>query len=212
MRQARLKASDDHETAYYHVISRVVKREFVLGEEEREQFVEMMRCYEHFCGVRVITYCVLSNHFHLLLAVPRRPETLPDDRELPARAKALFSPQELGTLRWRLEHWHKTGAGAEADAPRAKVCRRMWDLGFYVKGLKQCFGGWLNRRVGRRGTLWEERFKERADRGRRGAGYHRRLHRPEPGARGPRARPQGLTLERLRSATRRRAEGTEWPA
>ncbi len=67
MRQARLKAPDDHEVAYYHTISRVVNREYVLGEEEREQFVEMMRCYEHFCGVRVLTYCVMSNHFHLLL-------------------------------------------------------------------------------------------------------------------------------------------------
>ena len=159
MRQARLKAPDDHEVAYYHVISRVVNREFVLGEEEREQFVEMMRCYEHFSGVRVLTYCVMSNHFHLLLAVPRRPDALPDDRALLARAKAIFSPQEHGTLRWKLEHWHKTGAVAEAEALRAKVCGRMWDLGLYMKGLKQRFGGWFNRRRGRRGTLWEERFK-----------------------------------------------------
>ena len=159
MRQARLKAPDDHEVAYYHTISRVVNRAFVLGEEEREQFVEMMRCYEHFCGVRVLTYCVLSNHFHLLLAVPRRPEVLPGDAELLARAKAVFSPQELGTLRWKLEHWRGSGAAAEADALRAKVCGRMWDLGFYMKGLKQRFGGWFNRRSGRRGTLWEERFK-----------------------------------------------------
>ena len=86
MRQARLKAPDDHEVAYYHCISRVVNREFVLGGEEHEQFVEMMRCYEHFSGVRVLTYCVLSNHFHLLLAVPRRPAELPDDAELLSRA------------------------------------------------------------------------------------------------------------------------------
>ena len=77
MRQARLKAPEEHKVAYYHCISRVVNRDFVLGEEEREQFVEMMRCYEHFCGVRVLTYCVLSNHFHVLLAVPRRPAELP---------------------------------------------------------------------------------------------------------------------------------------
>jgi len=38
MRQARLKAPDDHEVAYYHTISRVVNREFVLREEERVQF------------------------------------------------------------------------------------------------------------------------------------------------------------------------------
>ena len=137
----------------------MVNREFVLGEEEREQFVEMMRCYEHFCGVRVLTYCVLSNHFHLLLAVPRRPAELPGDAELLSRAKAVYSPQELGTLRWKLEQWRKDGALAEAEALRTRVCGRMWDLGFYMKGLKQRFGGWFNRRSGRRGTLWEERFK-----------------------------------------------------
>ena len=159
MRQARLKAPEDHEVAYYHCLSRVVNREFVLGVEERERFVEMMRCYEHFCGVRVLTCCVLSNHFHLLLALPRRPAALPGDEELPARAKAVYTPQALGTLRWRLEHWRKDGAPAEAGALRAQVCRRMWDLGFYMKGLKQRFGGWFNRRTGRRGTRWEERFK-----------------------------------------------------
>jgi len=159
MRQARLKAPEGHETAYYHCVSRVVNREFVLWEEERGQFVEMMRCYEHFSGVRVLTYCVMSNHFHLLLAVPRRPAELPGDRELLSRAKAVFSPQDLGALRWKLEHWRRDGALAEVEALREKVCRRMWDLGFYMKGLKQRFGGWFNRRAGRKGTLWEERFK-----------------------------------------------------
>ena len=38
----------------------MVNREFALGDDEREQFVEMMRCYEHFCGVRVLTYCGVS--------------------------------------------------------------------------------------------------------------------------------------------------------
>jgi len=159
MRQARLKAPDHHEVAYYHVISRVVNRTFVLGEQERERFVEMMRCYEHFCGVRVLTYGVLSNHFHLLLASPRRPAQLPGDEELLARAKAVYSPQALAMLRWKLEQWRKDGALAQVEALRSQVCARMWDLGSYMKGLKQRFGGWFNRRSGRRGTLWEERFK-----------------------------------------------------
>jgi putative addiction module CopG family antidote len=30
----------------------LVNREFVLGEEERERLVEMMRCSKYFCGVR----------------------------------------------------------------------------------------------------------------------------------------------------------------
>ena len=30
----------------------------------------MMREYEDFCGVQVISYCIMSNHFHLLVEVP----------------------------------------------------------------------------------------------------------------------------------------------
>jgi len=68
MRQARLKAPDHHEVAYYHVISLVVNRTFVLGEQERERFVEMMRCYEHFCGVRVLTYWETRGRREILTA------------------------------------------------------------------------------------------------------------------------------------------------
>jgi REP element-mobilizing transposase RayT len=45
----------------------------VLGDVEKEQFVAFMREYERFCGVMVITYCLMSNHFHILLKVPERP-------------------------------------------------------------------------------------------------------------------------------------------
>lgn len=38
MRQSRLKAPPDHLVAYYHCVSRVVNREFVLGDAEKEQF------------------------------------------------------------------------------------------------------------------------------------------------------------------------------
>ena len=55
MRKPRWKAPPSFEVAYYHCLSRVVDRQFVLGPEEREKFVEFMREYERFCGVRVIT-------------------------------------------------------------------------------------------------------------------------------------------------------------
>jgi REP element-mobilizing transposase RayT len=64
------------------VVSRVVDRQRVFGEEEKGQFVAFMRLYERLCGVRVLTYCVMSNHFHLLLEVPRKPETPLTEDEL----------------------------------------------------------------------------------------------------------------------------------
>ena len=71
MRTARLKV--EYGTGYYHCVSRVVNRDYVLGEVEKEQFVKWMRRYAEFCGVRVVTFCVMSNHFHVLVEVPERP-------------------------------------------------------------------------------------------------------------------------------------------
>ena len=46
MRYARMKPSAPTEAMYYHCISRVVNRDFLLGDVEREQFVKFMREYE----------------------------------------------------------------------------------------------------------------------------------------------------------------------
>ena len=52
MRQPRLEAPPDLPVAYYHCVSRVVDRQFVLGDAEREQFVKLLRVCEQFCGLR----------------------------------------------------------------------------------------------------------------------------------------------------------------
>ena len=86
MRQPRLKAPDDWAHAYYHCVSRVVERRFALGEEEKQQFIHFMRLYEKFCQVRVISYCLMSNHFHLLVEVPAKPESLTNQNAATATA------------------------------------------------------------------------------------------------------------------------------
>lgn len=159
MRQARLKASRQLPVGYYHCISRVVNREFVFGEEEKEVFVRMMRQYERFCGVRVVTFCVMSNHFHILLEVPRRPETLPDDEALVRLLGGVCGKLVTGTVGQRLRMLREAGAEAEAEELRESYFCRMWDVSFFMKSLKQRFTQWFNRKHGRKGTLWEERFR-----------------------------------------------------
>ena len=73
MRYARVKAEG---TGCYHVVSRIVDRNFRLDDGEKELFRRMMRKAEAFSGVRVLTYAILSNHFHLLVEVPVRGEVL----------------------------------------------------------------------------------------------------------------------------------------
>ena len=145
--------------AYYHCVSRVVDRRFVLQCDEREHFVRLLRAYEAFCQVRVVTYCVLSNHFHVLVEIKPRPEnhTFSDEWVL-QQASAIYSKASLRSLRETFEGWRKSGNDLAAEALKEQYLRRMWDVSQFMKELKQRFSLWHNKRAERKGTLWEERF------------------------------------------------------
>ena len=101
--------------AYYHCVSRVVNREYVFGEEEKEQFVKYMRLYEDFCGVRVVTFCIMSNHFHILLEIPKRPEELPSDDTFLQKLKRVYKGEGYGGIEQRLRMFRENGAEGEAE-------------------------------------------------------------------------------------------------
>src|SRR5678816_2242774 len=97
----RLKAPAGHPAGFGHCISRVVNRDFVLGELEKEKFIQLMRQYEKFCGVRILSFCLLSNHFHLLLEVPTPPGSISDD-ELLEGCSAIYGPLRLKEISHQL--------------------------------------------------------------------------------------------------------------
>ena len=70
MAKERFKGVPGLGAHHFHCTSRVVSGEYVFHAEEKEEFVRLVREYEKFCGVRVLNYTILSNHFHLLLAGP----------------------------------------------------------------------------------------------------------------------------------------------
>lgn len=96
----------------YHCVSRVVDRRFAFGDAEREQFRMFMRMQENFSGCRVLTYCVMSNHFHLLLEVPPMPEGGISDAELLRRIACTNTPAFVGTVAQELAR--ARAAGKEA--------------------------------------------------------------------------------------------------
>ncbi len=157
MRQARIKGEG---VSFYHCVSRVVDRQFIFGNEEREFFVALMRKLEAFHGLRVLTYVVMSNHFHLLLEEPDR-EAMPllDRESLLKRLGFLYKRMYVDTVRQELERAAKAGNEAWEKAIIERYQSRMGDVSTFMKELKQRFSSWYNRRKGRKGTLWEERFK-----------------------------------------------------
>ncbi|MFT5108862.1 MAG: putative transposase [Pseudoalteromonas tetraodonis] len=144
--------------SYYHCLSRVVDRNFVFREHERDVFRKILRQVEAFSGVRVLTWTILSNHFHVLLEVPPRPAVELRDDEILDRCRKLYSADSMIATEWEFAEAQRIG-GRELQELRARYMKRMWDLSEFMKTLKQKFTMWFNREHDRVGVLWESRFK-----------------------------------------------------
>ncbi|MFU8848745.1 MAG: transposase [Opitutales bacterium] len=144
--------------ATYHCMTRAVNGARLFGDGEKEVLRKMIWQVADFCGVEVLTYCVMSNHFHVLVRVPVLGDV--SDRELLRRYKVLYPrPTKYQTASIALLEKELAKGGAEADAIREKLLARMGDVSEYMKAVKQRFSVWYNRSHGRFGTLWAERFK-----------------------------------------------------
>jgi REP element-mobilizing transposase RayT len=146
--------------AFYHCVSRVVDKRIVFHAGEKEVFRSILRKLETFCGVRVSTYCLMGNHFHLLVEVPRRDSIPPLTAEsLIPLLRLLYDKATVQSIATQLESARKSGNPAREREILERFERRRGDLSIFLKELKQRVSIFLNRRLGRCGTLWEGRFK-----------------------------------------------------
>ena len=156
MRKLRLKNEGE---GFYHVGSRCVDRTFRFDDDDKTHIVGQISRMAAFCGVEVNTYSVMSNHIHLLLHVlPKRELT---DEELASRVAALYGKERAGECRSAWAAYRRDGGEAalrRLEEERGALLRRMGDLSLYMKELKQWISRDYNRKVGRTGTLWEDRF------------------------------------------------------
>jgi len=156
MRKARIELE---QPKYFHCISRIIERRFLLDEVCKEKFVGFMRRMEAFSGVTILTHTVMDNHFHILLA-ENEPVEL-KDAELLERVRHLYGADsnEHKELEERLAVRQAKGKDSRADELQMKYEVRMNNVSEFMKTLKQRFTEWYNRREERKGTLWEGCFK-----------------------------------------------------
>jgi putative transposase len=148
----------------YHCISRVVERRLAFGPDEKEKLRTFLRMQENFSGCRVLAYCFMSNHIHLLLEVPPMAEGGLSDAELLGRLRALYSPAFVAEVATELAEARQSAADGLAGEELARRIHerftyRMHDLGEFMKTFLQRFTRWFNARNDRTGVLWEARFK-----------------------------------------------------
>ena len=152
MRSPRLKVRND--SAVYHCISRIVGGAFLLENLQKEHFRKLMWKLADFCGVQLITYTVMGNHFHILVRVPKPAPV--SDQELQRRVRVLYPKESIyvQAIEQDLEQ-----AGKISGQLRDRLLKRMGDISMFLKEVKQRFTRWYNREHERYGTLWAERFK-----------------------------------------------------
>jgi REP element-mobilizing transposase RayT len=141
-------------------MSRVVDRRRVFDAKDKEIFRKILRNQEAFTGVRIVTYCLMSNHFHLLLEVPDRETLAPLDEEgLLAVLPRLYPGDVVEGVKQEFERARAAGDERWHREILARYERRRGDLGLFLKEVKLRITFYMNKRLGRTGTLWEGRYK-----------------------------------------------------
>ncbi len=131
-----------------------------MGDVEKRHFHELMRRLEQFSGVQVVTYCLMENHFHLLVRVPH-----PDSQEpltevrLRALLPLIYQRRELKDALLEVDRAAQDSTGKWMPEILARYQARRYSLSVFLKELKQRYTRWHNRRHHRVGTLWENRFR-----------------------------------------------------
>ena len=111
-----------------------------------------------FSGVKVLTYTLMDNHFHMLIQVPARIEV--GDDELLRRLAILYQGDAWDVVLKQYERIKESGSEGWLEQWRQRYVYRMYDLSEFIKTLKLRFSKWYNaNHDGRQGTLWNERFR-----------------------------------------------------
>jgi putative transposase len=153
------------ESYTYHVMSRTCGGEVFWDDVEKEALRRLLWKMAEFSGVRLVTYCIMGNHFHALVEVPKREIWLErfagdgGEERLFEHLRTLYSKEFVGLLRQELEELRRLGMDALALARLEAIKKRFCDLSIYVKEVKERFSRWFNKRRGRKGTLWMDRYK-----------------------------------------------------
>lgn len=152
MRKPRIRLTG--QTAVYHCMSRSAGGQFIFNEEEKRVFIHQMRKVARFCGIKLLSFSVMGNHYHQVIKVPAKVRL--SNRELRKRVRDYYG---ANSAEYRRLERAFMGKGETVGSARQEFLRMMGNISTFQKLLKQRFSIWFNHKHDRRGTLWMERFK-----------------------------------------------------
>ena len=137
-RTQRLIIND--ESTVYHVMSRTALDGFPLGDIEKDFMLDLIRRYAALYLVEILGFCLMGNHFHILVRM--FPEHKFTDEDIQKRYVAFYGDERIF---------------AEGLVPSLR--EKLSSLSEFMREIKVGFARFYNRRHKRRGYFWGDRFK-----------------------------------------------------
>ena len=162
MTKSRRLTVDESKSGTYHVISRCVRRAYLCGDqaEHRRGWLEDgIRTFSQAFSVDVLTFAIMSNHFHLVLRTD--PDQAKDwsAREV-VRRWAIVCPR-TNYRTGEVEPWSEDEINSFACRPEWVAKKRSYlaSMSWFMRLLKQRIAIRANKEDKTTGHFWEGRFK-----------------------------------------------------
>ncbi len=130
-----------NQTAVYHVMSRTALDGFPLEAFEKDFLLDLIKRMSGLFFTEVYGFALMGNHFHLLAKM------VPEDH---------FSDEEV---KERLELFYGEKKVKVGDGQLPFIRQKLASISEFVREIKVNFTRFYNKRHGRRGYFWGDRFK-----------------------------------------------------
>lgn len=170
MPQPRHQLVNLEATPFYHVHSRCVRQQFLCGfdrqtgrdfSHRRDWIKRRIRTVASAFAIHVYAYAVMSNHFHLVVAVDQSALEEWSDLEVARRWRILFKGPELLQRFTR----GKPLSASEVFRVRQMIARlrsQLADLSWFMRAINEPIARMANTEDNVSGHFWEGRFKSQA--------------------------------------------------
>jgi putative transposase len=130
-----------NQSAVYHVMSRTALDGFPLEAFEKDFLLDLIKRMSGLFFTEIFGFALMGNHFHLLVKM------IPEER---------FSDEDV---KERLELFYGEKKGAVEEGQLPFIRQKLASLSEFVREIKVNFTRFYNKRYGRRGYFWGDRFK-----------------------------------------------------
>ena len=130
-----------NQTAVYHIMSRTALDGFPLEAFEKDFLLDLIKRMSALFFTEVYGFSLMGNHFHLLVKM------IPEDR---------FSDEDVKA---RLIDYYGEKKAPTGDGKLPFIRQKLASLSEFIREIKVNFTRFYNKRHGRRGYFWGDRFK-----------------------------------------------------